>query len=108
MGIVKVILVFHRALLIPKADVAIENLALRQQLAVCRQSFKRPKLRPRDRVFWVWVSRLWRNWQSAIIIVQPDTVIRWHRRGFNLYWKWKSKARKSGCGVHETRDLRPY
>ena len=61
MGMLKAVLVFLRAMFIPKARLAFENLALRQQLAVCRQSVKRPKLRVRDRVFWVWLSRLWPN-----------------------------------------------
>ena len=76
--------------------VTAENLAHRQQLAVVSQSVKRPKLRPRDRVFWVLLSRLWPNWRSALMIVQPATVIRWHRRGFRLFWRWKSRFRKPG------------
>ena len=56
-------------MVVPKARLAIENLALRQQLAVCKQSITRPKLRPRDRIFWVWLSRLWSHWQSALLIV---------------------------------------
>ena len=96
MGVLKACVLFLRAMLVPKARLAIENLALRQQLAVCKQGVKRPRLRPRDRVFWVWVSRFWRNWQSALIIVQPETVIRWHRQGFKLYWRWKSARGKPG------------
>jgi hypothetical protein len=96
MGMLKGVLVLLRAMLIPKMHLAVENLALRQQLAVCKQSVKRPKLHPRDRVFWVWLSRLWPNWRSALAIVQPETVIRWHRQGFKLYWRWKSRACKVG------------
>ena len=59
MGVLKAILVFLRAFILDRAAAAFENLALRQQLAVCKQSIKRPKLRLRDRVFWVWLSRLW-------------------------------------------------
>ena len=70
-----------------------ENLALRQQLAVLIRSAKRPRLRQRDRIFWVWISKLWRGWRSALVVVQPDTVVRWHRRGFKLYWRWKSRNR---------------
>lgn len=66
MGISKAVLMLLRAMLIPKAHLVIENLALRQQLAVCRQSIKRPKLQPRDRVFWVWLSRFWPDWRSAL------------------------------------------
>ena len=96
MGMWRAALIFLRALLIPKAHLAVENLALRQQLAVLKQSVRRPRLRPRDRVFWVWLSRFWSNWRCALAIVQPDTVVRWHRQGFKLYWTWKSQHRKAG------------
>jgi putative transposase len=107
MGMLKAVLVFLRAMLIPKVHLAFENLALRQQLAVCRQSVKRPKLRPRDRLFWVWLSRLWPPSRSVLAIVQPETVIKWHRMGFKLYWRWKSKAGKPGRPPieREIRDL---
>ena len=105
MGILKVCVLFLRAMLVLKARLAIENLALRQQLAVCKQSVKRPKLRPRDRIFSVCLSRLWSHWQSVLIIVQPETVIRWHRQGFKLYWRWKSRRRKPGCPPIE-REIR--
>ena len=63
-----------------------EHRRLRQQLAVHQRQAKRPKLRPRDRVFWVWLSRLWSGWRSVLVIVQPETVVGWHRQGFRLYW----------------------
>jgi len=77
---------------------------------VYQHTVKRLKLRKRDRIFWVWLSRLWSNWRSALAIVQPTTVIKWHRQGFKLYWRWKSKARKPGrppiqCEIREL--LRP-
>jgi len=65
--------------------------ALRQQVAVYNRSIKRRRLRARDRAFWVWMSRLWRDWRSTLVIVKPDTVVRWHREGFRLYWRWKSR-----------------
>lgn len=107
MGLLKVSLLLLRAMLIPKGHLAFENLALRQQLAVAKQSVKRPKLRPRDRVFWEWLSRFWPNWRSALVIVQPETVIKWHRMGFKLYRRWKSRAGKPGrpCIDREIRDL---
>ena len=107
MGVLKLCVLYLRAMLIPKVRLAIENLALRQQVAVFKQSVKRPKLRPRDRVFWVWLSRLWPSWRAALIIVQPETVIRWHRQGFKLYWRWKSRKRKPGRPPidREIRDL---
>jgi len=96
MGALKAIVLLLRALLVPKLRLALENLALRQQLAVMQRSIKRPKLRPRDRVFWVWLSKLWKGWRSSLIVVKPQTVIRWHRQGFRLYWRWKSRIRKPG------------
>ncbi len=79
-----------------RGELALENLALRQQLAVLRAKKKRPRVRPVDRIFWVWLSRLWSNWRSALLIVQPETVVRWHQQGFRLYWRWKSRSRKPG------------
>lgn len=90
MGILKAVYTFLRAFLISRAASAAENLALRQQLAILKNSAKRPRLRARDRVFWVWFSRLWRHWQSCLILVKPETVVKWHRQGFRLYWRWKS------------------
>ncbi len=57
-------------------DLALENLALRQQLATMKRSAKRPQLRARDRLFWVILSRFWNNWREALVIVKPETVIR--------------------------------
>ena len=107
MGIIQAIFLFLRGFIVGRAAAAAENLALRQQVAVFKQSVKRPRLRPRDRVFWVWLSRLWPNWRSALAIVQPETVIKWQRQGFRLYWRWKSRAGKPGRPPieHEIRDL---
>src|SRR5262245_25413736 len=69
-----------------------ENLALRKQLAVLKRSTPRPRLRWRDRFFWVLLSRMWSGWRSAIILVQPETVIRWHRTAFHCFWRWKSRG----------------
>jgi putative transposase len=96
MGILQSVFFFLRAFLLGRAAAALENLALRQQVAVFKQPVKRPRLQPRDRVFWILLSRLWKNWRSALAIVQPETVIRWHRKGFGLYWQWKSRAGKPG------------
>lgn len=107
MGISQSIFLFIRAFIMGRAAAAVENLALRQQVAVFKQSVKRPKLRPRDRIFWVLLSRLWANWRSALAIVQPETVIQWHRKGFRLYWRRKSRRRKPGRPPiePEVRDL---
>lgn len=70
-----------------------EILALRHQLLVLQRSKRSDKLRLglADRVLWAWLSQLWRGWSSALVIVKPETVIAWHRRGFRLYWSWKSR-----------------
>jgi hypothetical protein len=78
---------FLRSLLAERGEMALENLALRQQLAVLRRSARRPRLRRRDRLFWVWLARLWRRWADALVLVQPATVLRWHRQGFRLWWR---------------------
>jgi hypothetical protein len=69
----------------------LENLALRQQLAVQQRSIKRPKINNADRLFWMWLSRIWNNWKSALIVIKPETVTDWHRKGFKHYWRWKSR-----------------
>jgi transposase InsO family protein len=96
MGLVTALAFFLRAFVVSRATLAAENLALRQQLSVLEHTVKRPKLRPRDRRFWVWLSRLWPAWRSVLRIVQPDTVTKWHRLGFKLYWRWKSTPKSPG------------
>jgi putative transposase len=73
---------FLRAMLFGSAAVAIENLALRHQLLVLQRSVGRPRLARWDRVFWVWLSRVWVSWRSSLVIVQPATVLAWHRQDF--------------------------
>ncbi len=85
-----------RSLCRGRQSLILENLALRQQLATYKRTGKRPRLRPADRVFWVWLSKLWDPWKESLIVVKPETVIRWHRRGFQLYWRRKSTAKKIG------------
>jgi hypothetical protein len=63
---------------------AIVNMALQQQLAVYAQKRPRPKLSPLDRAFWVALSRLWPQWKNHLVVVRPETVVRWHRQGFRL------------------------
>ena len=80
-----------------QAALQIENAALRHQLAVLqRQKRGRPQLRPVDRLFWTWLCHLWPGWRRALVIVKPDTVLRWHRRGFGCYWRWKIRPRGLG------------
>jgi transposase InsO family protein len=81
-----------RAALLPRAALIAENVALRQQLAIFKRAKPRPQLKQRDRAFWVLLSCLWPEWRSALVIVQPATVCRWHRSGFRLFWRWKSQT----------------
>src|SRR2546425_1499182 len=67
-------------------QLALENLALRHQLAVYKRTVNRPKLRSSDRLFWVALSRVWAGWRQALAIVAPDTVLRWQRRRFRRHW----------------------
>src|SRR5499433_1438233 len=92
MAIFSAFFLFFRSLFVSRISLATEILVLRQQLLILNRAVKRPKLRRRDRLFWVCLSRLWKDWRDALIIVKPDTVIKWHREGFRLYWRWKSKA----------------
>ena len=89
--LVYALLATARSSLKSQRELALENLALRQQLAILQRKTKRPTLSKADRAFWVVLSRLWPDWQSALILVKPQTVIRWHRKGFRLYWTWKSR-----------------
>ncbi len=79
-----------------RRELALKNVALRQQLAVLRRSVKRPRLSKVDRGFWVLLRRIWTDWESVLVIVKPETVIRWHRCGFRRYWTWKSRRRRPG------------
>src|SRR6201997_3751021 len=91
-----------------RAALQLENLALRHQIGVLQRSArKRLTLTPVDRILWVWLSRAWSGWCSALAIVQPETVIAWHRAGFRLFWTWKVRRGQPGRPVisREVRDL---
>jgi putative transposase len=91
-----------------RAALNFENLALRHQIGVLQRSAaKRPKLTAADRLFWICLSRLWRDWRSALAIVKPETVVAWHRSGFRLFWTWKVRGGLPGRPVisPEVRDL---
>jgi putative transposase len=76
-----------------RRDLLLENLALRQQLAVLARRHPQPRFSNGDRFLWIALRRLWSGWRKALILVQPDTVVRWHRAGFKMYWKWISRSR---------------
>jgi transposase InsO family protein len=91
-----------------RAALQVEILALRHQIGVLRRSAKkRPKLTVADRVFWAWLSRVWDSWRSALVIVKPETVLGWHRKGFRLFWTWKVRHGRTGRPTvsQEVRDL---
>jgi putative transposase len=72
-----------------------------------RSAPKRLKLRPADRILWGWLRRVWADWKSALLIMKPETVIAWHRKGFRLYGTWKVRRGKTGrlAVPLEVRDL---
>jgi len=80
----KLIFEFLRLIFRSKQDIVLENLALRRQLAVQQRRIKRPEIKNTDRIFWVWLSRIWSDWRSSLIIVKPPTVIGWHKKTFSF------------------------
>ncbi len=78
-------------------------------LAVLEHKSKHPRMRKRDRIFWVWMSRVWAGWHSALVIVQPDAVARWHRDSFRSFWRWKlrpGEVGRSGIEVELRKEIR--
>jgi putative transposase len=75
-----------------KSQLVAENALLRQQLIILRRQVKRPACTRTDRMLLVLLTRMVRTWKQALFIVQPETLLRWHRQGFKLYWKYKSRA----------------
>jgi putative transposase len=89
-----------------RRDLLLENLALRQQLAVLKERCPLPKLGTTDKLFWVMLRRMWLGWKLALVLVQPETVVGWHRAGFKLYWKWLSRHRTCAGRKPIGKDLR--
>jgi putative transposase len=88
-----------------RAVVELENLALRHQLQVLRrQRPGRPRLFAIDRLLWVWLYRLWPRRLEVMVLVNPATVIQWHRRGFRLFWRWRSRSGRPSAD-RKIRDL---
>ena len=77
-----------------RRNLLLENLVLRQQLATLKRRRPRPRLGILDKLFWVLARRFWSRWKEALVVVTPETVVRWHRAGFQLYWKLISKVRR--------------
>ena len=79
-----------------RATLQLENLALRHQFGVLRRSVERRKLTSVDRLLWTWLREVWSDWRSSLIIVKPETVIAWHRKGFRLFWSLESPTWPDG------------
>jgi len=77
-----------------RRSLLLENLAFRQQLAALKRRRPRPRLTVFDKLFWVFARKYWSGWKQALIVVNPETVVRWHRLGFAPYWRVISKARR--------------
>lgn len=74
-------------------DLTLENIALRHQLMVLHRQPGRLRLKDRDRLLRIWLRRIWPDWHRTLVLVQPATVVNWHRNGFRAYWRWKSRSR---------------
>ena len=77
-------------------SLGLEILALRQQLGVLKRKHPRPRLRIQDRIFWILLRRLWPAWSNVLVIVKPETVVAWHRAGFRLFWRLRSRPKSLG------------
>jgi transposase InsO family protein len=90
-----------------RAALQLEILALRHQLGVLQRSVKKPKLTAADRLVWTWLAAVWPEWKSSLVILKPETVIAWHRKGFRLFWSWKSRRGRPGRprATKEVREL---
>src|ERR1039458_9489681 len=93
-------------LLQARRSLLLENLALRQQLAVLKRRHPKPRISLLDKLFWVAVRRFWSGWKQSLIVVTPETVVRWHRAGFRLYWRLISRARTQMGRRQTSKELR--
>ena len=80
-------------LLLERRSLLLENLTLRQQLTVLKRRHPKLRIGLLDKLFWLAVRRVWSGWKQSLIVVTPETVVRWHRAGFRLYWRLISRAR---------------
>lgn len=103
MPIVVSVLVAARSLVRSRAALHLEILALRHQLQVLERAHRpRVRLTAADRLLWVWVSRVWSDWRAALVLVKPDTVVGWHRRGFRLFWTGRADGALDGRAYRPT------
>ncbi len=95
MFLLRLIWAVVHALFTKRADLVAENLALRQQLIVLHRKTRRPRLKTKDRAFWLWLAQSWDGWRESLIVVKPATVVRWHRA---LTLRESSASRPATCG----------
>jgi hypothetical protein len=106
--LLRLLLVLIKQTFCSRGNLLLENLALRHQLTALKRRHPRPRISTSDKLFWVMLRRIWPAWNRALILVQPDTVVRWHRAGFSLYWKWLSRHRNQAgrkCVTEKVREL---
>jgi len=96
MPLFRLLLALLRDLGRDRSELLLEILALRYQLLVLQRSVKRPQLHRADRLFWILLTKLWKDWRPSLLLVRPETVVAWHRRAFKLFWRWKSRPRRRG------------
>jgi hypothetical protein len=95
-----------RRLLYSRRDLLLGNLVLRQYLLVLKRRHLRSRVPAIDKLFWVWTRRIWSGWKGSLILVSPETVVRWRRAGFQLYWRLISKANKPAGRNRISREVR--
>ena len=95
-----------RAVLRSRSDLVLENLALRQQVQVLKRRRPRPQLDDADRAFWVAMRRAWRGWAGRLILVEPETVVKWHRERFRRYWAELSRHKRGPGRPRMDREVR--
>ena len=94
--VISALLAFVAGFFRSRASLCLENLALRHQLAVYQQTVHHPQVRPSDRLFWAYLSRIWTGWQKVLAFVQPRTILAWQRRRFRDHWRDLSQQGKPG------------
>ena len=94
--VVRYVLQFWGTVALDRRNLMLENIALRHQVEVPTRTRRRPALQPADRLLWSSLARVWPSWRQHVVIVQPDTVVRWHRTAWRRYWTWRSRGRRPG------------
>src|SRR5712692_4353876 len=104
-SVVIAIVAYIRAFFLPRHRLALEAAALRQQFAVFKRKQPRPRLHRLDRLFWTALRQVYSRWADALILVKPETVVSWHRAGFRLFWRWRSRQPGRPKVTKEIREL---